>query len=351
MKVMRPGHILTLRDIAVQANVSIATVSMALRNHPRVSVGTRERIHALAKEMGYLPDPHVSELMGYLRKGRINNIRETIAFVSKMTLTELRATGVFWEQYVGALKRAKDLGYSVEYHVVSSHMTETRLGSILKSRGVRGILVLPQKDQFGNSKGFESLPWENFASVAIGFSCPVPQTHRVMHDQIQALHTAMNALQNLGYRRPGLVMESWLDNRLRNHWTAGFLSCQLRYYLKKDRVPPMMDPTDSPQLLSWFARWRPDVLIGPDVISVIDLLKNSGYCFPGDFAYATLDKQMEGRWSHHAGIQQISSHVGETAIELLAGCLTRNEIGLPTHPQVILLPGFWVDGETAPPRR
>jgi LacI family transcriptional regulator len=45
------------------------TVSLALRNDPRITVETRDRVQALAKRAGYQPDPHVAELMGRLRTG------------------------------------------------------------------------------------------------------------------------------------------------------------------------------------------------------------------------------------------------------------------------------------------
>jgi LacI family transcriptional regulator len=229
-------------------------------------------------------------------------------------------------------------------------MSEARLGRILSSRGIRGIITLPQLDPDEKSRGYELFPWEKFASVSIGFSCLIPDTHRVMHDQIQALHIAMSALRKLGYQRPSLIIKRWVDNRLRNHWSAGFLSCQLRYYPKQDHVPPFMDTSNPARLVSWFRRWKPDALIGPDLAESIGYLKEAGIRSPRDFGYATLDKQTEGKWAFHSGIAQRSTYVGETAVNLLVGCLLRNEIGLPSHPQVVLLPGVWMDGKTSPQR-
>jgi len=45
-----------LKDIAIQAGVSVMTVSKALRNARDVSAETRIRIRALADQMGYTPD-------------------------------------------------------------------------------------------------------------------------------------------------------------------------------------------------------------------------------------------------------------------------------------------------------
>lgn len=45
----------SIKDIAKAAGVSPSTVSRALSGHPRISQKTKERIHRLAKEMGYTP--------------------------------------------------------------------------------------------------------------------------------------------------------------------------------------------------------------------------------------------------------------------------------------------------------
>src|ERR671931_545437 len=47
----------TIRDVAEQAGVSIATVSRVLNDRADVSVETRERVRAVARSVGYSADP------------------------------------------------------------------------------------------------------------------------------------------------------------------------------------------------------------------------------------------------------------------------------------------------------
>jgi len=47
----------TIRDVAVQAGVSIATVSRVLNDRADVSVETRERVREVARSVGYSADP------------------------------------------------------------------------------------------------------------------------------------------------------------------------------------------------------------------------------------------------------------------------------------------------------
>lgn len=53
---------LTIRDIAAKAGVSVSTASRALNNNPRISVATRKRIQALAAAEGYRPNYNAKNL-------------------------------------------------------------------------------------------------------------------------------------------------------------------------------------------------------------------------------------------------------------------------------------------------
>src|SRR5699024_688693 len=53
---------LTIRDIAAKAGVSVSTASRALNNNPRISAATRKRIQALAAAEGYRPNYNAKNL-------------------------------------------------------------------------------------------------------------------------------------------------------------------------------------------------------------------------------------------------------------------------------------------------
>ncbi len=63
----------TIKDIAREVGMDYSTVSLALRDHPRIAVGTRQRIQEAAEHLGYVPNRAAQAL----RLGRSH----TIAFV------------------------------------------------------------------------------------------------------------------------------------------------------------------------------------------------------------------------------------------------------------------------------
>ena len=72
----------TFADVAREAKVHPTTVSMAMRNHPRLPLETRQRIQEIAKDMGYRPDPAVQALVAYRRRVKASRMPSTIAYVT-----------------------------------------------------------------------------------------------------------------------------------------------------------------------------------------------------------------------------------------------------------------------------
>src|SRR5579862_9812059 len=101
----------TLADLAQKAGVHVTTVSMALRNHPRLPSVTRERLQRLAVEMGYVPDPLLRALVSYRNELRPDRVRPTLAYVTNWTTRwgwkNVTAHPDFYE---GARKAASALG-------------------------------------------------------------------------------------------------------------------------------------------------------------------------------------------------------------------------------------------------
>ena len=70
-----------MREVARRARVSTSTVSLALRNSPRVAAETRSRVQQLAAQAGYKIHPLVAAHMRSRRRARVGVAGPVLALV------------------------------------------------------------------------------------------------------------------------------------------------------------------------------------------------------------------------------------------------------------------------------
>src|SRR5262245_11457734 len=194
----------TLKGIAARAGVSAMTVSLALRNHPKIPASTRERIQTIARELGYRPNPMVHALMAEVRARRPMRSATTLAFVTAFPTRDgwRRGSYIYVEYHAGAVERARQLGYAIEeVWAKEPGMTGRRLTQVLETRSIRGLLIAP----LPQSRGHLSLDWSKFAAATFGSSLYKPELHRATVDHFGAITMALRKLRKLGYRRIGMA--------------------------------------------------------------------------------------------------------------------------------------------------
>lgn len=323
----------TLQQIAAAAGVSRMTVSLALRDHPRIPAATRERIRAIARKLGYRPDPEVSKLMAYLRRAR------HVKHVSTLGLITTAAKPHPWQFnrhfakfYKGATQRADELGYRIEeFWLKEPGLTSRRVSSILHARAIDGIIIGP----LSRPSGHLSIDFSHLAAAEYGQNVWRPRLHCADHHQFQGMLLATRQLHKLGYRRVGLAVLEGYDRRVLHAWEGAFLFGQQRIAAKQ-RVPPLVTRTlDRAQFQKWFARYRPDAVVSSH-LEVRDWLDDTGFVYL-DWLDAS---------NRCAGINQQYDLIAAAAVDLVVEQLRRNERGVPAHPKVVLIDGIWVDGPT-----
>jgi LacI family transcriptional regulator len=334
-----------LKDIAKKAGVHPSTVSLALRDHPRISESVRNEIKAIAHKLGYRVNPLIAALMQSRRTGRTAG-HLVLAYVTNYP------TRFGWrpshhdrpDYFPGAAVRAHELGYKLEHFWLGERgMTPERFGHILTARGIHGLLIgrLPPGQQAID------LPWEKFSSVALGMTLREPTLHRVAEDYYSSAGEAMEQLMQRGYKRIGFVFSDANDSpRVGERWLGAHLQHQLR--LKPaDRVAPFFYQSGKElqySFIEWFRKQRPDALLVTHALPVIGWLRAEGVSVPADVGLATLvnDHPELG----HAGVNCSAEKLGALALEMLLGLLHRGERGLPADPHEVLLSGDWRDGGT-----
>lgn len=338
-----PKPNVTMEDIARRCRVSKAAVSLALRNHPRISPETRRRVQACADQLAYRANPLVSAHATFVRTTRHAGNLTVLAYVGNWTTAATAESKSVHRRYVqGARQRAEYLGYRLEeFRIQEPKISEQRLNTIIASRGILGVIV----GDLSAANPTLNLDWDAFAAVSLGCGLRAPHLNRVCHDHYVSCRTLHLQLASLGYRRIGLAMQLRQDERTANLTLAGHLAHLHTQQPKAKPIPPLLTPDWTKQtFLAWYWRHKPEV-----VVSVLDdalqWLKEDGVDVPGQTGYASVCCLAE----ETSGIYQHFEEIGGAAVNQLVTQMYHNQRGLPPHPQAGLIEGTWLPGKTLRP--
>ncbi len=329
-----------LRDIAREAGVHHSTVSRALRNDRRVKGATIVKIQALARKLGYVPDPMLGSLAIY-RAAKVNpGYQSTLAWITNhFTRDGWREN--FYHYFQGASEQANKLGYCLEeFWLREPGLTQKRASQILRARGISGLIIAPQP----RAKMRIRLNWEDFSAVAMGYTLAWPPLHIVTNHQFHSTLTTVRRVRAHGYRRVGLVIDHLHDSRIDHGWTGGFLAMQ-QYWPSKERIPIFSCAKFTPaRLNAWIRRYRPDVIVGHGwLVKVVEKL---GYRIPEEIGMASLGLDSNQKGQVYSGVDEHPRISGVQAVDLLVGMIRRGERGFPEVPQRVLTQSSWIEGKT-----
>ncbi len=326
-------------------------VSLALRNSPKISKATADRIRKLADDFGYRPNPMVSALMTQLRQTREVKKPSVLAYVTAFPTEDgWRKSGPLAAFYEGAKQRASQLGYTLEeWWVRRPGMTERRFCDILLTRDIHGLIVAPLPPGAAPLQ----LEWPRFAAATIAYSLTAPEIHRASNDHFGSLGVALRQTTALGYRRIGLALVDEGEPRAQSRWAAAMLAYQQEIPMP-DRVPTFFGHGSiARSFANWFHEHQPHAVLslGGECLRVFH---DQGLRVPQDVGFANL--ALTAGENATAGVNQNFDLVGGAAVDLVDGQLRGNERGVPRHARTLLIPGEWVPGPTvrdlhAQPRR
>ncbi|CAN5735471.1 LacI family DNA-binding transcriptional regulator [soil metagenome] len=329
----------TLRDIAKAAGVHFTTVGMALRGSPEISAATRERISALAKKLGYRPDPMLSALNAYRNAKSRPRYQATIAWINNWPeQEELLRNPSFREYYEGAKARAEELGYLVEeFWLRGEGMHPSRLQDILRARNIEAVLLAPQPE----SHMFISMDYSQFAVIAFGYSLQPSVFHVVTNHHFHTMNLLLQHLQDLDYRRVGLFVTSDWNEKVENSLLGGLALARWKSKKLKN-VPPLLETrTTDAMFLSWLETHKPDVVVSHS--GTIKSLQKLGYRVPKDIGFASLNL---GPGESISGVYQNNIQIGRAAVDYLVAMLHSGERGVPAIPMRTLVESEWRQGNS-----
>ena len=171
----------TIYDVAREAGVATSTVSRAFSNPNRVGAATRERVLAVATELGYRPNPHARALLS----GRHHTLAMVVSDITNPH---------YFELIRGAEQRAKASEYTlVLVNVEESPRVEwDQLQRLVPS--VDGFVLAASR-----------LPDENLRQVAgqrpvVLISRELPDLASVVLDHVEGCRRIVEHLASLGHR-------------------------------------------------------------------------------------------------------------------------------------------------------
>lgn len=331
-----------MRQLAQVLGLSLATVSDAMRGLKRVNVNTRDRVRTAAEKLGYVYNPLAGSVMSEIRRSSVTNFRGTVAVVDLENPSDRTPGTASYHQLVkeGAEEAAQRLGYRVDFlNVAESGISINRLNGILEARGIAAILVLPM---FGRPD-LIALNWDRLTGVYTDYTIEDPPLNRISPDHFKSMILALKKLTELGYQRPGLVLQERLAERMmfrlesafdafRSHQNGSAVSAHLIFdELKRDRF------------VAWFEATKPDVVMCHRS-EVLDWMKQLGCRVPQTHGFCCLNVTTVGVKT--AGLDLMPHMVGRRGMETLIAQLQRNERGVPSIPLIATYEAAWRAGPT-----
>jgi len=336
---------ITQRDIARALGVSVATVSLALRNRPVLSESTRREIQQFAVQAGYRLDEAAAELSGR-KKSAVHTITENIAWVTASHGNTTIARRWLDDCRAGVETAAKDLGYRLEEFEPGPGITAVRLHQILRARGIRSILLSPQSEILD----WKDFPWECYSVVRFGQSMLLPSFHSVSTDHVGNAMKAFRTILSRGYRRIGfLTHDTGMEDCESRLIEAGFLTAQ-RFEEDKNRIPIHVireGPNGPETLAEWVKKHRVEAIL-TDLSEAPVFLENAGLRVPENIGLAMMNV---GGLPISSGINPHPEEIAKAGVHLLHSLITENERGITETPRQLLVNGAWTEGFSLPRRQ
>lgn len=183
----------TIKDVAKEANVSTATVSLVIHNHKRISEKTRQKVFDAIKKLNYRPSK-VARGLVLQQTGNIGFLVTNDHF--------LRSEPFYTHIFLGTEFEARDQDYYVLLNTVSPEYNENNcLPRFVAENNVDGIIV-------AGKVPFELItclkPY-NIPLVFVDYYPPYGDYPAVLIDNINGGILATSHLIDLGHRNIGFI--------------------------------------------------------------------------------------------------------------------------------------------------
>jgi LacI family transcriptional regulator len=306
-------HRTSLKDLAQELGVSIATVSRALRNSPEIGREMQEKVKALAKQLNYRPNPFAQSL------------RKEAPHVIGVVVPNL-VTHYYAAVLDGIEAEARKSGYSViSANTHEDSEAEVRAIDNFISLHVEGIVACLSQSTTDYSH-FEEIAQMGIPLVFFGRTCLRDNFSSVTANGDEAAQQATQHLIDTGSRRIAFIGgPNHLDMvRRRKH---GYLEALRENRIPIDRELVICEKIDYQWALQATERLlkledRPDAILAfNDIITfaAFTAIKQHGYRIPDDIALIGFTDDVHAQYvtPRMSAIEDQSQLMGQRACQLL----------------------------------
>ncbi|KOH42690.1 LacI family DNA-binding transcriptional regulator [Sunxiuqinia dokdonensis] len=322
----------TIHDIARELNISASTVSRALNDNPRIRKSTKEKIKALALELGYQPNTIASNL----RTQKTHTIGIVVPLINRH----------FFSTFISGVE---DVAFDAGYNVIISQskdllQKEQQIVNSMFSNRVDGLItsLSMQTSAFEHFQLFanKNIPLVFFDRIAPGF-----EANKIIVDDFACGFKATQHLIDEGYQRiahlAGPTVLNTYHDRMEGYKSA----------LIKNNMPledeliicnrlTRMDGQEAIKKLLDLKNPPDAVFCGNDTsaLSMIVYLKSQGIRIPEDFGIVGFSNEpfSEVVTPSISTLKQPAQEMGQKAAELIINEIENKE--LPRTYQTITMP-------------
>jgi DNA-binding LacI/PurR family transcriptional regulator len=319
---MRSGERrVTLADVAAEAGVSVALVSIVMRGAPGAGAATRERVMKVAEDLGYRPDNRAR----LLRSGRSRLLG--VVFDVRHPFHHDLLTGLY--------DAAGVAGYQLTLSAVTPRRGErTAIGDLLQDRCEAIVL-------FGGRMRTSELASiaARLPVVAMMRSARRRDVDVVHNDDALGSHQAVDHLVSLGHRRITHVDGGTLHGSAERR--TGYQEAMRRHGLAEHVrvVPGGPGEEDGARAAERLLKDPPTAVTVFNDLSatgLLDVLRRNGLSVPGDVSVVGYDDTSLSRLAH-IDLTTIAQDIDALAARAVERAVERVE-GVTAGPRAVIIP-------------
>jgi len=186
---------LTIKDIAKAAGVSVTTVSRALNGYDDVNERTRQKIKTIADQMGYSPNMAAR----YLISKKTNTLGLLLSNVTRDSSKD----NIAFEVLCGINDRSGELDYDlVLFSTTPQKQTTKSYKTLCQERGVDGVIIMGMRldDPY-----LKEIVTSNIPCVLIDIQLEGPNVGYVTSDNTSGSVAAVKHLLDSGHRHIAMI--------------------------------------------------------------------------------------------------------------------------------------------------